>query len=94
MGHAELEVWFDRSLIKCLGDSFGVSPDGFPQIVTSKSLKNTGGGYSHYMRTIRKVKMDAVNAALLELSTPEPEAVVEKEDLKTKLKRLRKLSGD
>ena len=53
-----------------------------------------GGGYSHYMRTIRKVKMDAVNAALLELSTPEPEAVVEKEDLKAKLKRLRKLSGD
>ena len=94
MGHAELEVWFDRSLIKCLGDSFGVSPDGFPQIVTSKSLKNTGGGYSHYMRTIREVKMDAVNAALLELSTPEPETVIEKEDLKAKLKRLRKLSGD
>ena len=94
MGHAELEIWFDRSLTKCLGDSFGVSPDGFPQIVTSKSLKNTGGGYSHYMRTIREVKMDAVNAALLELSTPEPEAVVEKEDLKAKLKRLRKLSGD
>ena len=94
MGHPELEIWFDRSLTKCLGDSFGVSPDGFPQIVTSKSLKNTGGGYSHYMRTIREVKMDAVNAALLELSTPEPEAVVEKEDLKAKLKRLRKLSGD
>ena len=94
MGHAELEIWFDRSLTKCLGDSFGVSPDSFPQIVTSKSLKNTGGGYSHYLRTIREVKMDAVNAALLELSTPEPEAVVEKEDLKAKLKRLRKLSGD
>ena len=94
MGHAELEIWFDRSLTKCLGDSFGVSPDSFPQIVTSKSLKNTGGGYSHYLRTIREVKMDAVNAALLELSTPEPEAVVEKEDLKAKLKRLRQLSGD
>ena len=94
IGHPELEIWFDRSLTKCLGDSFGVSPDGFPQIVTSKSLKNTGGGYSHYLRTIREVKMDAVNAALLELSTPEPEAVVEKEDLKAKLKRLRKLSGD
>ena len=52
------------------------------------------GGYSHYMRTIREVKMDAVNAALLKLSTPEPEAVVENEDLKAKLKRLRKLSGD
>ena len=94
IGHPELEIWFDRSLTKCLGDSFGVSPDSFPQIVTSKSLKNTGGGYSHYLRTIREVKMDAVNAALLELSTPEPEAVVEKEDLKAKLKRLRKLSGD
>ena len=94
IGYPELEVWFDRPLTKGLGDSFGVSPDGFPQIVTSKSLKNTGGGYSHYLRTIREVKMDAVNAALLELSTPEPEAVVENEDLKAKLKRLRKLSGD
>jgi hypothetical protein len=94
VGRPDLEIWFDRSLTKCLGDSFGVSPDGFPQIITSKSLKNTGGGYSHYMRTIREVKMDAVNAALLELSTPEPEPVVEKEDLKAKLKRLRKLSRD
>jgi len=94
MGHAELEAWFDRSLTKCIEDSFGVSPDGFPQIVTSKSLKNTGGGYSHYLRTIRQVKLDAVNAALLELSTPEQETVIEKEDLKAKLKRLRKLSGD
>ena len=94
IGHPELEVWFDRLLTKGLSDSFGVSPDGFPQIITSKSLKNTGGGYSHYLRTIREVKLDAVNAALLELSTPEPEAVVENEDLKAKLKRLRKLSGD
>jgi hypothetical protein len=92
IGHPELEVWFDRPLTKGLGDSFGVSPDSFPQIVTSKSLKNTGGGYSHYLRTIREVKLNAVNAALLELSTPEPQAVVEKEDLKAKLKRLRKLS--
>ena len=94
MGHAELEIWFDRSLTKGIGDSFGVSPDGFPQIVTSKSLKNTGGGYSHYMRTIREVKMDAVNAALLELSTPEPEAVVDTTDQMARFKRLRKLSGD
>ena len=94
IGHPELEAWFDRSLTKGFGDSFGVSPDGFPQIITSKSLKNTGGCYSHYLRTIREVKLDAVNAALFELSTPEPEAVIEKEDLKAKLKRLRKLSED
>ena len=37
IGHPELEVWFDRPLTKGLGDSFGVSPDGFPQIITSKS---------------------------------------------------------
>ena len=94
MGHAELEAWFDRSLTKGIGDSFGVSPDGFPQIVTSKSLKNTGGGYSHYLRTIREVKMDAVNAALLGLSTPEPEAVVDTTDKMARFKRLIKLSGD
>ena len=94
IGYPELEVWFDRPLTKGLGDSFGVSPDGFPQIVTSKSLKNTGGGYSHYLRTIREVKMDAVNAALLELSTPEPEAVVDTTDQMARFKRLRKLSGD
>ena len=89
MGHAELEAWFDRSLTKCLGDSCGVSPDSFPQIVTSKSLKNTGGGYSHYMRTIREVKMDTVNAALLELSTSEPEAVVDTTDQMARFKRLK-----
>jgi len=94
IGHPELEAWFDRPLTKCLGDSFGVSPDGFPQIVTSKSLKNTGGGYSHYLRTIREVKMDAVNAALLGLSTPEPEAVVDTTDQMARFKRLIKLSGD
>ena len=94
IGHPELEAWFDRPLTKGLGNSFGVSPDGFPQIITSKSLKNTGGGYSHYMRTIREVKMDAVNAALLELSTPEPEAVVDTTDQMARFKRLRKLSGD
>ena len=94
IGHPELEAWFDRSLTKGFGDSFGVSPDGFPQIITSKSLKNTGGGHSHYLRTIREVKMDAVNAALLELSTPEPEAVVDTTDQMARFKRLRKLSGD
>jgi len=30
--------------------------------------------------------LDAVNAALLELSTPTPEAVIEKEDLKANSK--------
>jgi len=33
IGHPELEAWFDRPLAKCLGDSFGVSPDGFPRSI-------------------------------------------------------------
>ena len=39
VGRPDLEIWFDRPLAKDLGDSFGVSPHGFPQVVTSKSLK-------------------------------------------------------
>ena len=93
-GHLDLEAWFDRTVETTPENSFGLSPDGFPQIITSKSLKNTGGGYSHYMRTIREVKMDAVNAALLELSTSEPEAVVDTTDQMARFKRLRQLSGD
>ena len=53
-----------------------------------------GGGYVNSLRTIREVKIDAVNAALLELSTPEPEAVVDTTDQMARLKRLRQLSGD
>ena len=94
MGHPELEIWFDRSLTKCLGDSFGVSPDSFPQIVTSKSLKNTSGGYSHYMRTIREVKIDAIEAILEELTALERETVVDTTDQMARFKRLRQLSVD
>ena len=94
IGHPELEAWFDRPLTKGLGDSFGVSPDGFPQIITSKSLKNTGGGYSHYLRTIREVKLDAVKAILEELTAPEQETVIDTTDQMARFKRLRQLSGD
>ena len=43
--HHDLEAWFDRPLAMAAEDSFGLSPDSFPQIITSKSLKNKGGGY-------------------------------------------------
>ena len=94
MGHAELEIWFDRSLTKCLGDSFGLSPDSFPQIITSRSLNNAGGGHLVNKRTIREVKMDAVKAILEELTAPEQETVVDTIDQMARFKRLRQLSGD
>jgi len=92
IGHPELEAWFDRPLAKCLGDSFGVSPDGFPQVVTSKSLKNIGGGYVDQLRSIREVKIDAVKEAIQELTSPAPD--VDQKAIKARFDRLRKLSAD
>jgi hypothetical protein len=94
VGHLDLEAWFDRPVAKGIGDSFGVSPDSFPQIVTSKSLKNTGGGYFHNMHTIRGVKMGAVEAVLAELSTLEQETVVDEIANMARLKKLMKRSSD
>jgi hypothetical protein len=94
VGHLDLEAWFDRPVAKGIGDSFGVSPDSFPQIVTSKSLKNTGGGYFHNMHTIREVKMGAVEAVLAELSTLEQETVVDEIANMARLKKLMKRSSD
>ena len=94
MGHAELEAWFDRPLAKGAEDSFGLSPGSFPQIITSKSPKNMGGGYVNSLRTIREVKIDAVQSMLDELTAPEQETVVDTTDQMARFKRLRQLSGD
>ena len=53
LGHLDLETWFDRPLATGAEDSFGLSPDSFPQIITSRSLNNKGGGYLINKRTIR-----------------------------------------
>jgi len=59
-GHGALETWFDRPLATGVEDSFGLSLDSFPQIITSRSLNNKCGGYLVNKRTIREVKVDAV----------------------------------
>ena len=92
VGRPDLEIWFDRPLAKDLGDSFGVSPHGFPQVVTSKSLKNIGGGYVDQLRSIREVKIDAVKEAIQELTSPAPD--VDQKAIKARFDRLRKLSAD
>ena len=93
-GHLDLEAWFDRTVETTPENSFGLSPDGFPQIITSKRLKNTGGGYFHNMHTIREVKMDAVEAVLAELSTLEQETVVDEIANMARVKKLMKRSRD
>ena len=42
-GHADLETWFDRPLATGAEDSFGLDPDSFPKIITSRSLNNKSG---------------------------------------------------
>jgi hypothetical protein len=94
VGHHDLEIWFDRPLAMGAEDSFGLSPDSFPQIITSKSLKNMGGGYVNSLRTIREVKIDAVQSMLDELTAPEQEIVVDEIAQMARLKKLMNRSRD
>ena len=88
-GHGTLESWFDRPLATGAEDSFGLDPDSFPKIITSRSLNNKGGGYLVNKRTIREVKVDAVQRVLEELTAPEQETVVDTTDQMARFKRLR-----
>ena len=94
VGHHDLEIWFDRPLATGAEDSFGLSPDSFPQIITSRSLNNKGGGYLINKRTIREVKVDAVQRVLEELTAPGQEIVVDEIAQLARFKRLRQISGD
>ena len=94
VGHHDLEIWFDRPLATGAEDSFGLSPDSFPQIITSRSLNNKGGGYLINKRTIREVKIDAVKAILEGLTTPEQEIVVDEIAQMARLKKLLNRSSD
>ena len=94
VGHHDLEIWFDRPLATGAEDSFGLSPDSFPQIITSRSLNNKGGGYLINKRTIREVKVDAVQRVLEELTAPEQEIVVDEIAQLARFKRLRQISSD
>ena len=68
-GHPELEAWFDRPIHTGPDNSFSLTPDAFPQIVTSRSVRNQGGGYMSNLKTIREVKIDAVQAEIEALET-------------------------
>ena len=93
-GNGALETWFDRPLATAAENSFGLDPDSFPKIITSRSLNNKGGGHLVNKRTIREVKIDAVKAILEELTSPKQETVVDTTDQMARFKRLRQLSGD
>jgi hypothetical protein len=68
-GRPELEAWFDRPIQTDPENSFSLTPDAFPQIVTSRSIRNQGGGYVSNLKSIREVKIDAVQTEIEALET-------------------------
>ena len=93
-GDLDLEAWFDRTVETTPENSFGLDPDSFPKIITSRSLNNKGGGYLVNKRTIREVKVDAVQRVLEELTSPKQEIVVDEIAQLARFKRLRQISSD
>ena len=88
-GHPELEAWFDRPIHTGPDNSFSLTPNAFPQIVTSRSIRNQGGGYMSNLKTIREVKIDAVQAEIEALETVQDEE--ETTDVYTQTERLKRL---
>jgi len=90
-GHPELEAWFDRPIHTGPDNSFSLTPNAFPQIVTSRSIRNQGGGYMSDLKTIREVKIDAVQAEIEALETANDEEEMTKVYAQSeRLKRLLK----
>ena len=43
-GRADLECWLDRNVHYDAANAPSLSPDSFPCVITSRSLRNEGGG--------------------------------------------------
>ena len=93
-GDLDLEAWFDRTVETTPENSFGLSPDSFPQVITSRSLNNAGGGHLVNKRTIREVKIDAVKAILEELTAPEADDSANVNGRMARLEALMKRASD
>ena len=88
-GRPELEAWFDRPIQTDPENSFSLTPDAFPQIITSRSIRNQGGGYVSNLKSIREVKIDAVQTEIEALETVRDDE--ETTDVYTQTERLKRL---
>jgi hypothetical protein len=70
-GDHQLEMWLDRDACFDASNAPVGSPDDFPCVITSRSLRNNGGGFLGNIQTINETKIAAVERALDEL-TSEP----------------------
>ena len=56
-----LQIWFDRLPDE---NNRGLTPESLPQVITSRSRFNQGGGYADIKKSKREVKIDAVERAI------------------------------
>jgi hypothetical protein len=89
-------MWFDRDLDSENVTGTRLSPQNIPQVVTSRSSRNRGGGYQFTQLSIRQVKIAAVEREL-ELMQQGGEEEVSQADFAAVLQRanrLRRLASD
>lgn len=77
VGHGDLKTWFDQPMETAFENRFGLTPGGFSQATTSRSIKNVGGGYLNSNLKICELKMDAVQLALAQFAAPEADDSVD-----------------
>jgi hypothetical protein len=68
-GDYPLEMWLDRDVRFDASNAPVGSPEDFPCVITSRSLRNNGGGFLDMIQTINETKIAAVERALDELTT-------------------------
>jgi hypothetical protein len=63
-----LQMWFDRLPDE---NNRGLTPKSLPQVITSRSRFNQGGGYLVIKKSKQEVKIDAVERAITALDEPQ-----------------------
>ena len=66
--NAGLQIWFDRSTDE---DDSGLTPGSLPQVITSRSHFNQGGGLAMAKQNKQEIKIAAIERAIDEIDTPE-----------------------
>jgi hypothetical protein len=64
-----LQMWFDRSADE---DDSGLTPESLPQVITSRSRFNQGGGLAMAKQSKQEIKIAAIERAVYALDQPEP----------------------
>ena len=87
-----LQMWFDRDLDSENVAGTRLSPQNMPQVVTSRSSRNRDGGYKSIKRSIREIKIAAVENELKLMVGDGPAAISKDEaTVAARTNRLKKL---